>query len=88
MKISEEQIEDGILLSQAVNPILEDIWKHVQTFLENDKSNLDYKLVQSLDIDMIGKMVTFPGVNKQEELNYICKWIKHRYEVDLKIKAL
>lgn len=86
MKISEDTIKEAEVLQYMTNNTLEAIFDKVQAMITIKQYNLAQSYIKAITIDMLGKMLTFPNSDKQSDADYICKWIKHRYDIDIEIR--
>ena len=85
MKITDAQKKDGEELFILLNDTLEIIFGHIGELVNSNRHNFARSYIEGLAIDMLGKTLTFPGINKQDEMDYLSKWIKHRYGVSLRM---
>ena len=87
MKISHDVLLEAEELQKLSNDTLDIIFSNVENLVKNKKYNLAHSYVKAMAIDMLGKTLNFPNVAKQDEVDYLAKWIAHRYGINLTIKV-
>lgn len=75
------------LLQALLNRTTKTIFSELQILVDKNQFNTAKSYIRALAIDMIGKCLTFPGIEIQGEADYISKWIKSRYQIDLEMRV-
>lgn len=78
-------LEGAQLLVNDLNETLAFIFDKIEKQINIKEIELVQSYLSALIIDLLGKLLNFPGLDKQEKVDYLCKWIKHKHNLTLKI---
>jgi hypothetical protein len=64
--ITEKDLEDASIMLDAINETLDLIRKMIHFFVKNNQAKIAHSYAKGIAIDMIAKVLTYPGVDMQK----------------------